>query len=251
MSEHPSLRLAARADLTAASGLRLLGVVALLLWLAFQWGFGNDALLPTISARAFDAFEDPSVADGVGGDKNWDAGVLAALVAGLAGFVFWTVTQLLDAVVVLMGAQLVPNVIERLGNNLRERGWVKEWHELAWLTRWMIAYGAGASAVCLVDALATGRPGVTGRRWMIVSAALLSSVTVGLLVTAVAAAAVIGLRIEAAQPATEVFIRYAKNPFTWLAIFGLIIVVNIVRNRRSGDQESNDSAGGEVNVLPR
>lgn len=211
--------------------MRVLGVVALLGWLVFQWGIGNDALLPTISARAFDAFEDPAVIDAAGGDLRWGAGVLAALAAGLVGFVFWTVTQLLDAVLVLLGIRLVPNIVDRLGDNLRERGWVKEWSDLAWSTRWMIAYGVGASAAGLVDALATGRPGVRGRRWMICTAALVSSVTVGLLVTAVAGAAVVGLRIEAAQPATEVFIRFAKNPVTWLVIFGLVIAVNSVRSR--------------------
>ena len=231
MSEHESFRQAARADLAGASGIRVLGVVALLSWLLFQWGIGNDALLPAISARAFDAFEDPTVIDVASGDLHWGAGVLAALAAGFAGFVFWTLTQLLDAVLVLMGTRLVPNVVGRLGENLRQRGWVKEWRELAWSTRWMIAYGVGASAAGLVDALATGRPGVAGRRWMICSAALVSSVTVGLIVTAVAGAAVVGLRIEGAQPATEVFIRYAKNPLTWLAIFGLVIVVNSIRNR--------------------
>lgn len=232
MSEQLTIRAAVRADLARASGLHLLGVVLLLAWLAFQWGFGNDVLLPSISATVFDAVEDPLAGVGDVGN-NWGAGVRAAFLAGLAGFAFWAATQLLDAVVVLLGIRLIPNIIDRIGSGLRARGWVKEWHELRWSTRWMIAYGAGASAVCLVDALATGRPGVAGRRRMVGAAVMLSSVTVGLIVAAVAGAAVIGLRIESARPATEVFVRFAKNPLTWIVIFALIIAVNRLRNHRT------------------
>lgn len=223
-TDDPGLLATIRADIGATRGLAAVAAVVMLAWITFQWGFGNDALLPTFVSRAFDAVDD---------GESWGSGVTAVVAAGLVGAAFWAVTQTIDAVVVLTGAGLLPRTVERLGRSLRSKGWVTPWSEMSWSTRWGIAYLAGASAVALVDVLATGTPGVARRRPMIATAVVLSAGTVGLVSALVAAAAMIALRIPATEGAAEVFIRIAKNPFTWLGLFGAIFLIG--RLRSSGD----------------
>ena len=88
-----------KGDFRGAAGLRILGVAALVAWLAFQWGFGNDALLPSIATSAFDSVDD---------DTTWPSGIAAVGAATLAGFAFWAATQALDAIITLAGLRLVP-----------------------------------------------------------------------------------------------------------------------------------------------
>ncbi len=223
----PGIIATIRADIGATRGLAAVAAVVMVVWIAFQWGFGNDALLPTFVSRAFDGVDD--------GD-SWSRGLVAVGAAGLTGALFWGVTQTIDAVVVLTGAGLLPRTVERIGRSLRSKGWVTPWADMSWSTRWGIAYLAGASAVALVDVLATGTPGIARRRPMVATAVVLSAGTVGLVSAAVAAAAMVALRIPATEGAAEVFIRVARNPFTWLGLFGAIFLIG---HLRSGDGDSS------------
>ncbi len=215
-----------RADLAGASGFGLVAVMVLVAWLVFQWGFGNDTVLAWISALSFDSVDDR---------ETWGRGISAVTAAGLTGFLFWTITQIIDAVLVLSGMSLMPRVIGRLSRTLRARGWVKPYAEMKWSTRWIIAYATGASALCLVDVLATGRHGFADRRRVVATAALLSSSTVGLLVALVALVAVVAVRVPATADEAEVFIRFARNPLTWIAIFATLFLVGRVRARFASD----------------
>ena len=213
-------------DLGASSGLALLGVIALLGWMAFQWGFGNDALLPPIVAWVFDQIDDGS---------SWSAGLAGVAGAMVAGFIFWGTTQLIDAVLMLSGLRLIPGITDRVSRFLRRKGWATPYQEMPWSTRWMIAYATGASVLCLVDLFATGERGVRSRRHIIVSAVLLSAGTVSLVVGVVAAAAMVAIRVPATEEAAQTLIRFAKNPLTWIVIFATVFAIGHVRSDRARD----------------
>lgn len=223
-SNQASLWETTKSDFAAASGLGLLGVVGLLAWMAFQWGFGNDALLPPIVAWAFDRIDDES---------SWSAGLLGVAAAMAAGFLFWALTQLFDAVVMLTGLKLIPGITARVSRFLRDKGWVTPYADMSWSTRWIIAYATGASALCLVDLFATGQGGLRERRHMITSAVLLSAGTVSLVVGVVAGAAMVAKRIPATEGAAATLIRFAKNPLVWILIFTVVFAVGHFRSRRS------------------
>jgi hypothetical protein len=212
----PTLRQVIRGDFAAASGLKLLAIVLLLAWMAFQWGLGNDILLPTIAANGYDSVDD---------GETWSRGLAAVGVAALAGGGFWAMTQALDAVVVLGGLRLIPGITERLSSYLRRKGWVTPYAEMKWSTRWIIAYATGVSLLCLIDVFATGTQGVKQRRGMIAGAVALSAGTVGALVALVAGAALTASRIPATEDGAVVFIRFAKNPLTWVVIYAVVFLV--------------------------
>ena len=109
----PTLAQDIGADLRSRRGLGVLAVLGLLTWMAFQWGFGNDAVLPTISARVFSALDAP---------PDWGSGLVAVAGAAVAGGSFWALTQLVDAVVMLTGLHLLPRVTLRLSRWLRSKG---------------------------------------------------------------------------------------------------------------------------------
>ena len=224
----PPIWQVARDDLRAASGFGILAVACLLVWMAFQWGFGNDTVLPWLSALTFDAVDDR---------ETWGRGLSAIGLTALTGFTFWAVSQALDAVVMLAGLKLVPGLTQRLSIFLRRKGWVSPYDELKLSTRWIMAYGAGASIPCLVDFFATGEQGIQRRKRMIIESTLLSAGSVGIVIALVAFAAVLGVRIPATASGAETFIRYARNPLTWIVILGLVFVANHAFGR---DDPEND-----------
>lgn len=229
MSEpDPSLWQTVKADFGAATGWKVLAVFCLLAWMAFQWGFGNDALLPSIAATALDTVDDGA---------SWPSGFAGVAAATAASFVFWALTQMIDAVVMLTGLRLVPRLTERIARFLQAKGWLTSYDQMKWSTRWIIAYATGVSALCLVDLFATGTPGIRHRRQMIVASVLLSAGTVSIVVALVVTAAMVATRIPATGAAADVFIRFARNPLTWIAIFAVVFGVGYLRDRDPHDQE--------------
>lgn len=204
----------ARADLAQATGWRALGVGIVLIWMAFQWGWGNDVLLPTIVSRTFEAIDD---------SQRWPTGFAAVGAATAVGSIFWGATQSIDVVIVLTGLGLIPGVTDRISRLLNEQGWVKPYRELSLGARLLIAYASGASALCLIDVFATGQSGLRGRRRMLVESVTLSVGTVAAVVVLVTSALAIGARFPASQGATEIFVRFARNPMTWIVFYGSLI----------------------------
>lgn len=219
-----------KSDFRQATGLRIVAVTLLLAWIAFQWGFGNDAVLPALAAWALDAVDD---------GETWSAGIAAIGASTLVAFLFWGATQVIDAVVMLTGLRFVPRTAQRVSLFLRSKGWVTAYADMKWSTRWMIAYISGASAICLIDSFATGRPGLKQRRRMIAEATLLSAGSVAGIVGLVAAAAAVARRFPSTERGAEIFIRFAKNPLTWIVIILAVIGLGKLFEK-SDDEETID-----------
>lgn len=215
------------ADIRSNTGLAAIGVIGIVVWIAFQWGFGNDVLLPTITARVYNALDRP---------PNWSPGVVSVVASTAAGGVFWAVTQLIDALVVLTGLRLLPRVGRRFSEWLQSKYWVKPVDEMQATTRWAIAYGAGVSVLCLIDALATGQPGVARRKGLIAESIAFSAGTIAAIIAVVATATMAAQRHPALQPTAAFIARYAANPLTWIAIIAAVVGIGSVRgrSRRSG-----------------
>ena len=226
--ETESLWQTVKGDFADAAGLRLIGLVLLFSWMAFQWGWGNDILLPPIVVRAYEAVD-----DGVG----WLSG-FAAIASGVgAGSLFWALTQALDAVVVLSGLRLMPGITARISRFLRRQGWVKPYADISLGTRFLIAYLSGASALALVDVFATGQPGLKHRWRLIADAVALAVAGVAFAIFVVGLDLVVGSRVPATEGAADVVLRFARNPLTWLVIYGGGVLISALV-RRLRPQES-------------
>lgn len=216
-----------RGDFSQAAGFKVLGVIGVLGWMAFQWGWGNDVLLPPIIARAFEGVDD---------GETWPSAIGAVLAGTGAGSLFWAITQTLDGVIVLSGLRLVPGITDRVSRFLRRSGWVKPFSELSFGTRFLIAYASGASILCLVDVFATGRQGLRTRGRMLFEAVALAVAGVALIVAVITIAVAVGARVPATEAAAEVVVRYARNPLTWLVIYGSVVFVSAITGRLRSDR---------------
>lgn len=224
-AETESLWQTVKGDFRDVRGVRLLGVFGLLAWMAFQWGWGNDILLPPIVARTFDAIDDGS---------TWPSAVASTSAGIAAGAAFWGLTQALDGVIVLSGLRLVPGITARISRFLRRQGWVKPFDELSVGTKFLIAYASGASLLCLVDVFATGRAGLLGRGRMLMQAVALAVAGVAIAIAVVLGVTVVGLRVPVTTAAAETIVRYASNPLTWLVIYGSLVGLSLVVSRFNG-----------------
>lgn len=220
--ETESLWQTAKGDLTNANGLRVLGVVVVLVWMAFQWGWGNDILLPSIVARTFEAVDDSS---------TWPSAMLSTVAAAGAGSLFWGLTQTLDGIIVLSGLRLLPGIAARISRFLRRKGWVKSFDELSLGARFLIAYASGASILCLVDVFATGKQGLGIRRRMLAEAVALSVAGVAIIVVVVAGVSAIGRRAPATASTADTIVRFAGNPLTWLVIYGSLFGLSVLGSK--------------------
>ncbi len=227
-----------KGDLSQAKGWRIFAVVGLLVWMAFQWGWGNDILLPSIVARVFDATDD---------GETWASGIAAVAAGTGAGALFWGVTQAFDGIVVLTGLRLLPGITARISNFLTKKGWVKPVAELPRGTKFLIAYATGVSVLCLVDVFATGRHGLRSRGRMLVEGVGLAVAGVAPIVALITGLTVLGARVEVTADAAEVAVRYARNPVTWLVIYGTIVGISALISRLTGDKPGDavtDSPAG-------
>lgn len=230
-----------KGDFSKAGGIGALAVVGVLIWMAFQWGWGNDILLPPIVASAFDLFD-----DGV----TWRSAIGAVGAATLAGSLFWGITQAIDGIVVLSGLQLLPGITQRISTFLRKQGWVKPFDELSFGTKFLIAYVSGASVLCLVDVFATGEPGLRRRGKILAQAVALAVAGVGFVVLIVSAIVAVGARVPASADAAEVVLRYAKNPLTWIVIYGTLIGGSALIKKLVGGSADDDGESGPTLGIP-
>lgn len=223
-SSEPSgrLRAAVSSDFRAAAGLRLLLVVIMLGWLAYQWGFGNDATLPTLVANAVLAIDD---------GESIRRGAFAIAAGFAVGFLFTLVTQVVDVLIVMLGFSQLPSTTAWISSYLRKKGWVKAYADMTWTGRWMLAYGVGTSAVLLVDRFARNKTSTDDQNRIIVISTALASISVGLVSAIIVTIAISALRFPATERAGEIVIRVASNPFTWLALFGTIFFISHRRNQ--------------------
>ncbi len=225
------------ADLSARPGRATLAGVGIVAWLGFHWGLGNDVALAVISARTYNAV------DTVSGVVPGIAAVLAATVVGAA---FWAATQILDVMIVLTGLQLVPRVSNRLRATVVQRFSVVPAARMRPTTRLMVAYTMGASALCLLDGLATGDFGIGSRRRLIGHSVALSAGSVGLVLGLITTLTMIGRRVPAWRPAAESFARWAAVPWTWIVLFVAAALIRGAFDRfRAAPVESESAPRGE------
>lgn len=227
------LRRAATSDLRAATGRDLVVVLALGVWLVYQWGFGNDALLPPIVAN---------VADGLDDGATLGPGVAAVVGGAAAGAAFWAACMAIDGIVMAIGLRRLPNLVGEIGRRLRARGWVARWDDMRWSTRWILAYGAGPSALVLADALADGPDDPRRRRRIIATAVALSAGSVGVVAGVIVAAAVTARRFPATRSTADWIVRIASNPLFWIALFGGLWLVQVWRDAHTTDDNSTGRA---------
>ena len=222
----PALRAAITADFRASQPLRRLALCAVVFWLAYEWGIGNEVVTPWLLARVI----------------NDRPGLEAIPAAIVVGFVFTTLQQLLAGVTALAGFSMFDRTAraawQRLGTQFDSIP--GEWSTLGLFGRSVLVFGLGTTAVALVQITTTGEVGVKRHGRAVTESAVLCGAAVALVAGAVGALAVAGRRIEMLAPLTEWMLRVLGNPLFWLGLLVLAAVVNLARRRASSSLEEPD-----------
>jgi hypothetical protein len=203
----PSIRRAIAFDYRRSTWLRRAALLAVALWLVYEWGPGNETVTPWLLVNI------------IGHHKGYIAVPLTAVV----GFGFTTTQQLASGVTALAGFSMFERTADSAWERLHGDSPVAplEWSRLGWGTRSVVVFGLGTTAVALTQIMSTGHVGVRRHMRVIVQSALLCGTLVGFVGGVVAFLAVLGRGSERMSGATEWLLDLLRNPLLWL---GLVVV---------------------------
>ena len=209
------MRAAVSADFQTAPWLRRVALVAVVGWLFYEWGAGNETVTPWILAKV------------ISDTKGWIAIPLTAAI----GFGFTTLQQLASGFTALTGFSIFERTSgaawERLrGHNDTAPG---EWSGLTPVGRCALVFGLGTTAVALVQIMATGKVGLRRHASVVVQSALLCGTLVGCIGALAASVAVLGRNVKSLAGTTEWVLRILGNPLFWVGLLLLGVAVNLLR----------------------
>ncbi len=211
-------RLAAviRSDFAGARWSSRLALAGVVVWLAYEWGPGNETLTPFILARVIGHFD----------------GVAVIPLTALVGFAFTTVQQLASGFTALTGFSMFERTSGAAWRRLARRFDVVpgRWDQLSWPARCVLVFGLGTTAVVLVQITASGSVGVRRHRGVVVRSATLCGALVAAVGAFGASLALAGRRVDALRGATQGVLRVLGNPLFW---FGLVVLGALVRGVRA------------------
>lgn len=212
-----SIRQSVRADFDDSSWRQRVLLLLTVGWLGYEWGLGNETVTPWVLVRVI------SESDGV-----W-----TIVAAGAVGFAFTTSQQLLAAVTTAAGFSMFRGTARAAWVRLRARmgRQPREWSQLPLVTRALLVFTLGTTAVVLIQISFTGRVGFTPHRRTIVQAAALCGVLVGAVGAVVGSLTLLGRSVDALEPTTDRILRVLGNPMFWVGLLLIALVVGSIRNR--------------------
>ncbi len=223
---------AIKADFRSASGTQYVALAILVALLIFEWGPGNETVVVTSIARVVDS------QPGVGGIP----------LVGLTGLALVGLIQAISGAVALVGFAMFERTAQAGWTGvqrLRKGEPPADWWQLKVSTRWALAFFVGASAVALVQMVATGKTGFRNHRMVIAQSALLAGVTTGLLSAFIAGTTYVARQFPATEAGANTVIRLASNPLVWIGLFATIGLIGAIRSRFGSDEPgmADDAAG--------
>ncbi|CAB4537959.1 MAG: hypothetical protein ACK5CE_11660 [Actinomycetes bacterium] len=207
---------AVRADFRSSRWRGRLALIAVVAWIAYEWGPGNETVTPFLVLAVLDRTE---------------AGVASVVVPATVGFAFTLVQQLLSGVTALAGFSMFAGTAQAAWRRLSVDGTkeVRGWHEIGGAAKVAVAWGLGTTAVALAQIVTTGTVGVVRHLRAVVQSAFLAATGVGVLAAGVGGLAWLGRSVPSMRGSTDVVIRVLGNPLLWLGL----VVVTLVMDRRA------------------
>ena len=207
-------------DFRTAPWLQRFALIAVVGWLAYEWGPGNETITPWILANVVSSY----------------SGVAVIPMAAAVGFTLTSVQQLVSGFTALAGFSIFDRTSRAAWERLRGKSSVapSEWNRLGLGARCVLVFGLGTTAVALIQIMSTGKTGVRRHASVVVRSALLCGILVGSIVGAVAAIAFVGRSVEAWSGATEWTLRVLGNPLFWIGLLLLGSLVNFIKHPGEG-----------------
>lgn len=189
------------------------------MWLAYEWGFGNETVTPWLLVTVIAETD----------------GVESVVATAAVGFAFTTVQQIASGFTAAAGFAMFSRTASASWRLLRSRlaDEPRPWQRQSILTRALVVFTLGTTAVVLIDVTITGAVGVRRHRRTIVEAATLCGAMVGAIGAVVAGAVWLGRSVPALEPATTRLLSVLGSPLFWISLLIVVLVANGVRRRRS------------------
>ena len=206
---------AVSADFRTAPWMRRLALVAVVGWLIYEWGAGNETVTPWLLAKVISDTK----------------GAIAIPLTAAIGFGFTTLQQLASGFTALTGFSIFERTSGAAWQRLRGQNDTVpgEWSGLTMVGRCALVFGLGTTAVALVQIMATGQVGVRRHSSVVVQSALLCGTLVGCIGALAASVAVLGRNVTALAGTTEWVLRILGNPLFWVGLLLLGTAVNLLR----------------------
>jgi hypothetical protein len=204
----PSLSACVRSDLADSTWRQRALLLATVGWIAYEWGFGNEALTPWVLVRVVSA------------TSGWWSVVATAA----AGFAFTATQQFVSGHTAAAGFAMFRRTADALWRLLRRRldDEPRDWFRQSWAMRSLVVFTLGTTAVVLIQMTTTGQAGSRRLRAVVNQGAVLCGAGVGLIGAVVAAAVWVGRSVPALESSTDWLLRILGNPLFWI---GLLVVV--------------------------
>lgn len=192
-------------------------MAATALWLAYEWGFGNETVTPWLLVRVL-------------ADRT---GIWSVVATGLVGFLFTTGQQLASGFTTAAGFSMFRRTARAAWNLLRARlgEAPREWAQLSLISRALVVFTLGTTAVVLIQMTVTGETGVRRHGRTVVQAATLCGVLVGVVGAGFAALVWLGRSVGPLEQATELMIGVLGNPLFWIGLLGVVVASHALRRR--------------------
>ena len=217
--QRPSVSACVRSDLRASSWRQRLLLGATVGWLAYEWGFGNEALTPWLLFRVVSS----------------TSGIWSVVAAAAVGFAFTTVQQLVSGYTAAAGFSMFHRTTDASWRLLRSRlgEEPRDWFRQPLAMRALVVFTLGTTAVVLIQMTTTGEIGARRLRPGVNQAAVLCGAGVGAIGAAVAAAVWLGRSVSALESPTDWLLRVLGNPLFWIGLLVVVVVGRRVADRRS------------------
>lgn len=217
---------AALADLRSARFGQLVALVAVVAWLIFEWGPGNEIAVPSLLMALLNRLDGPT----------------AIVLMPVAGFSLGFGLQMVSGLIAAIGFSSLDHTARAAWLTLRrwrQTSETKDFLALGWAARWGVAFFVGTSAVVLIQLFTTGDARASRHlRAVWISAALVGA-TIASVAAAVTVAVVLGRRFPALEPHVDRTVALLANPLFWVALLaaGLLGSEVVSRLRPTGDAD--------------
>ena len=221
MSETSSLRLfgrAARDDLRSASFVQLLALFAVCVWLAFEWGPGNEIAVPTVLMSILNRI------------PGWEA----ILIMPVAGFAVGFGLQMVSGTIAAVGFSMLHHTSKAAWTTLqrwRPDSDSKDFLALGWAGRWGVAFFIGTTAVVLIQLFTTGEAKATKHLRAVLISASLVGATIGAIALVVSTAVVLGRRYPSVEPYVDSTVDLLANPLFWSGLLLSVLAISQISGR--------------------
>jgi hypothetical protein len=216
-------------DFREAPAHRRFALVGVVIWLAYEWGPGNETVTPWVLAKII----------------SENAGVLVIPITAGVGFTFTAAQQLASGFTALAGFSVFDRTSRAAwelltGKSIDPPG---AWNRLGFGARCALVFGLGTTAVALIQIMSTGETGVRRHAPVICRSAVLCGSIVATIGALVASVAYVGRRVDAMASETEWMLRLLGNPLFWLGLLLIGAAVRFAQRQFESDELDTSSDG--------